>query len=476
MKFISVLAALAVFLVFALWVSMYVGLAEGQDGFHYVALGEYLVSKANVETNYFYAKNPTGLYPPIYPLVLMAFLKPALPHTMTYWILFQELLMFLSAVLIGTIAYELIGKRFGWLAFAVFLFYPFTVVYATTFWAETFTVFLIAVYLRLLVTVLKKKSSLSPGILVLVSSLLFLTKLVFQYLILFSIVIWIVKTIQKIKSRKYVPVVFSSLLVMVSILLASYQFLFIHRIYGIWNSTTFTGRNLYYGVVFLGHFLPDKNDQAYKNFVHYVPESQLFEGSWLWEYHFQEDFTQGKITEVDIDNLENAFAKAAIKNNLRGYLRFAVENFFVLPTSSPKWWPMFLDLGYPDPMYPQGTPKVWCRVPWNRTLCTPDRKDPKSIELWIQYISGLEKWYPWGAWAAVILAYIGIAGAFIKRNIPLLCIAGIYGFVLFVHALVAHDNGRYFLLNYPMFAILITQGIATTLLVLGKLKIRFVGK
>jgi hypothetical protein len=441
------LCVMIVLIIAALVIATNIGVAEGQDGRWYVSVAALVFNNTFEPIRPFEKDIPRLWFPPIFGGIILPILYdiPA-PYPMIVWVLSMYVLLGLSAICIGTIATDVIGKKYGVLACFIFLLLPFQFVYATTFWSETFCIFLISVYLRLLVSILQKKSSLWPSTLVFWASLMTLTKVNFIYLLVFSLIVWIVLTFKRNPYTKFWKLLVMSVPAWVGLGGIVKWTLIVSHYTGKLQFTNNSAINLWASMV-EAKILPSTKSPAYIEMLKYVTKDSWFRPYWIFMTQFIPFSDNEQLTLMDIYGLMENFAKTAIIEHPVEYIIHILRNSLLLPVTNPIIWDIVLDYKRP------------CQVNWRDFLCRPIYDNPQLSNLWFMYISGLSSLYPYGMLIIYGIALVGIVNSFLKRNKYMMLFFVLYIFMLLEHSFVLY--GRYFMIMYPLYALFLTMGSIT---------------
>jgi hypothetical protein len=337
---------------------------------------------------------------------------------------------------------------------AIFFSLPYVFIYAHVMMSETVGLFLFALYIFILSKHVQHKSFAHPALLVFIAALMTLTKFVFSFVFVASTAYWIVISI--VHNKKEKRFVAFHLWAVVGIVCILFWMSFVHHYHGVWALSIHSGRHLY-GVVFKGKLFPPNSDPSMKKFLSRFPSKEaMLQPAYLAQFNFASDFYQDRLTEYQIDQLFGALSIAAIKYNPVGFGSYIVRMITANATGLPYDQKIVQHLGFVDPACP--TCLVgYCHFSWNPSLCAPPLRSDFFDQLWGRYFLLERSIYPYVQLFLFALACFGIITSFFSP-IFFRIIAVLFMMIYGVHTLIESD-GRYLLLNYPAYSILITLGV-----------------
>lgn len=449
---------------FSLLIATTVGLFELPDGYFYVVIGQYLLTGFLLPVFPFNTTKPQTLFGPIYGLITAPLFMLPHPWGMTILVFIQVYGIFVSALLLYFLAKTILGKKLGLPTALLFLSFPFALPYASTLMTESITTLFTTIYISVAMFFVTKKRTFPVSIVVLLAVILTLTKNVYIFLVLLSLVFWVLIRI-KYKRKDIVPVAF----VRSSPAIIGFFFLFLwmafnHFHHGVWTTTINTGRHLFNNVVWQGRMLPPDDSPTLKMFVDRAgSKNNIFQPEWEAQRFFINDFQSGKMTEVDMDNAFKKLSIEAIKAQPLAWVLNAIGVGLGDMVNPPYHKTMLTMMGLPDAQCPECVER-YCRIVWNRNLCMPMSPNPTMIRLW-GYLLIIERfiYYPYLMFALVVFGFIGTIHAIIKKNIPLIVIAFLYYFFIFGQGAAQMIEGRYLLPLYPLYALLVIAGVNQTI-------------
>jgi hypothetical protein len=436
-----------VLIIAALVIGTNIGVAEGQDGRWYVSVAALFFNKNFIPIGPFETNTPRLWFPPVFGGISLPIIYdlPA-PYPMIVWVLFMFLLLGLSAICIGTITRDVIGKKYEVLACLIFLLLPFQFVYATTFWSETFCIFLISVYLRLFVSILRNKSPLWPSTLVFWASLMTLTKVNFILLLVLSLIVWIVLTWKRNFYDEFWKLLVISIPAWIGLGGIVKWTLFVSQYTGRLQFTNNSAINLWVSMT-EANILPSANSPAYIEMLKWTTKDSWFRPYWIFMNQFIPGFNKKQLTLMDIYGLMENFAKTAIIEHPVKYIIHIFHNSLLLPITNPIVWDIIADY------------KRSCQVIWGGYLCRPIYDNPQLMNVWFTYIAGLNGLYPYVMLVIYGIAVVGIVSSFLNRNKYMMIFAILFVIMLLEHSFVLY--GRYFIVMYPLYTLFLTMGFIT---------------
>ena len=439
-----------IYLVAILFISVFIGVYDVFDSFAYLNIGNYLLVDHWYSVSPWNASIPQTLYGPIYPILTVFFLRLSEPMRHIGIPLMQGIFLGIGAYAIAQTTSKLFSKF--WQKFSVLIFFllPFNLLYTTFLMSETLSICLMSIYIWIISLIVKTNKSILVGLLLLVQSFMILTKYAFQALIPVTIVFCIWHVYKLSKQHKY-NLLISGLNILIGSLGIFAIFLWLafnNKHYGSWQLTNMSGRHLYAGPVYRAKLLPPPHSQIYQEFVSKLGDKSLiFQPAYDIEWIFEKDFIQNSLNEIAIDRKFGTFALESIHANIPEYAMFVLKNFIFLPFSVPIATPMRIqEISthiYNYDYAPYG-PLIF-----NRNL----------LSIYFSLIDVSIAVYIPITILLIVLTFIGCLRAFKNKKWILLLIMGITLPLYILFSAVATNEGRYFMLFYSSYAILITYGV-----------------
>lgn len=447
------------FVIFAVVMSKTVGLFDNLDGFSYLGIAEYLVSGKIQPIAPFNGNTPRFLNGPVYGLVLYPLMSNFYPHTMSIVTFFQFMLLLGANILLSLSVAKLINKTFMIIGFILFFFMPFVLMYATVLWAEVLILFLFSLYIFVLVDVLQHKKSLfSPWILVMLSSILFLTKFVFIPFIAFSFLLASIRTFKERKQYSLPHHLIRFLPVVIGIIPIVWWVNIVHSQTGIWDYTLHKGRqtNSY---TYQYKVLPSKENPIVKEFLKRYPSYESIASLHMWEgqYFFLPEFNEQTLTERDIDQLYQQLFVETIKEHPVTFIGHVIRNHFTLVNTKPGDWHEIIAQLEQEKKGCLECNKV--RVKWNNNFIGLQSTNNTMAQVWIWYLSLQSAYFPLITSILFVLAYIGLFQTIINKQRAAMIVTLMFFFLYQAHATLTSEEGRYMILTYPAYTICILYGL-----------------
>ncbi|MCX8008777.1 MAG: hypothetical protein N3A54_03700 [Patescibacteria group bacterium] len=453
---VFVLCYLFVSAIVSVFIATHVGLFELPDGFFYFALGDFLLYNRLFPIYPFNTEIPQTIYGPVYSVFLAFMINRPFPWAMTGIPMIQIFLTFLSGLFVFHITTLLTGKNWAVVSLIVFLSMPFLFIYATVLMSESVTLFLCTLWIYVCVLVVKKKTSLPPSVLVLIGSLLTLTKNAYLPIVILSIGIWIYSIWQNKKTFRPIrgfieqaPVLFGLALIIFWIRFNKIH----HNTYAL---TNYTGRHLYNNVVHEGQMIPAKESSIYKEFLARVgTEKNLYKIEYEVQRFFIRDFVEKKLTENQIDDLFLRFSIAAIQQQPLAYAAHVVRVALGNLTTPP----------YHETIAER---TQTCRFHWNAAMCLPQQKHEAILNAWKTFLDLNIRVHSFAMTIFTVFFCFGIIASLINKNKLIMFIGLLFIIFLFIQSAFQHVEGRYVIPLYGMFVVCVVYGIKTTITLLNK--------
>lgn len=421
-----------VYLLLAAAISVSIGLFETPDSFIYAGLGEYLFNGTFLEIHPFHTSSPETLFGPVYSIFLFPLLTAGWPVGVVLVPLFQLLLLGISAYLVSIITTPTAGLLVPLL--------PFAIIYTTFMMSEIMTMTWVSLFIYTLFLQLHKKKNVA-GWLVLIGALATLTRYAYISLFLVGIIVFF-----RHPSKKIIHA-FPAIL---GLGLIIWWLIFHYQLFGFVGLSTVTGRHLYNNVVTLGKLTPPESDPAAVRFLQKFPvREDLFGPWWNTQFAFMDDFRNRLFTEHDIDRLFGAYAVAAIRAHPFAYGINILRSALITPLTPPVLGTMLTD-----------TSEI-CRMKWNSHLCAPPIHSAFLQSVWRLFVKFSLNLYPYVSAILFLLATAGIVNIFLKGDVFLKSIAGLFLFQHLFQSSTEWIEGRFLIPLYPIYAILIVYGIAS---------------
>lgn len=445
-SFVFIIAYLILGALFSWFVATRVGLFELPDGFFYFALGDFLLYNRLFPIAPFNVETPQTLYGPVYSLLLAFLINQPFPWGATGIPFIQLSLTIASGAFVFVCSMILIGRRWAYLSLVMFLTLPFLFIYATVLMAESVTLFLATLWITCFILLLKTYTSLPPSLLIIIGSLLALTKNAFLPIFFISAIAWIFFLWKKRHGVTLVRGFLEQLPVLLGVVFVALWMRFNVIHHNTYALTNYTGRHLYNNVVHQGKIIPNKTSDIYKTFLSYVEnENNLYRIEYEVQRFFIQPFAEKKLTEAEIDRLFLRFSVEAIRNQP---IRYATHVFRVAwgNLTTPPYHETIIDRLFE------------CRIHWHPSLCSPQYPNKFFLLIWKHLLTIQTTLYPVWMTIIVILGIIGTIGALLKKNRGILAISAICYFFLLIQSAAQQIEGRYVIPLFGMLAILATSG------------------
>lgn len=449
---ILIIAALCI-----LFVSLTVGTAVRPDTLNYFNLGKLLSELSYKAINKEYAYSPIFYVGPVYSIFL--YQLSSLGRFSSFIISTIQLAFLLFS---SYLIFQILSKNFP-IKYAIFgtilyLLLPFNILYATFLLAESVNIFLLTIFIYYLQPYIRHRHSGKLAIyygshLILVSSLLALTRFVFVPLSILADIYFGIRIfffiINKVKTKKIIGSI--KIITIFNIFLGiGLQLWWLNlnfMINGNWSFTNVVGRNQYIKTVSTFGLLPNPNDQLNLEFYSRIPKKENVIQPW-WELnkYFQD------LSESSRDRLFLDFSLSAIRAHPVEYAVYTLVNIGVLPLIPAMPRP-------PDDFY-----RIYssCTQICDMSLaiiCQPLLPICTVRNFWQTLVLYQFLIYPYEPLVLLVLALAGMIRNLITKDQFLLTVSIIFIFILFITALGSWADGRYFLVLYPIYILLIINGI-----------------
>lgn len=427
----------------------FVGVYDVFDSFAYLNIGNYLLVDHWYSVSPWNVQIPQTLYGPIYPMICVFFLRHDNPMRYLGIPFTQMLFLSIASYAVLKISNKFFTAFWRTVSVTIFLLLPFNLLYATFLMSESISISLMCIYLWIVVSLSNKNPKLY-GVLVLTQCIMILTKYAFQALIPITLFLFIRYIYQQLKLKKFlfIDTVINIFLVGISIACIFSWMSFNYAHYNSWQLTSMSGRHLYAGPVYRARLLPPKDNLIYKEFLKKLENENLFyDPPHKIEWIFEEDFKAHKITEIEVDHKFGILAKEAILAHIPQYVLFVAKNLITIPLSTPITTPTRL----------KDVPSIIYNYDYNPY--GPYIFNEQILQVYFSIIDiSIKTHYPLTI-ALLFLAFIGITRAVIRKEKVLLKIIIVCIPLYLLFSLVATDEGRYFIIFYGIYALLITYAL-----------------
>ena len=426
----------------AFFLSLTVGVMETPDSYLYYILAGYLRFGHIGWVAPFNWNKPQTLFGPVYGLFGSFVTDPGF---------FQLVLLLLGSLLIYVILKKLLNTRWAVIGALIFLLLPFNIIYSMMIMSEILTGFWMVLFITVLYFVLKKPTWwANASMLVLISSIMTLTRYAYGLLFILSIILCFIFV-----PKKW----FEYLFLTAGIGLLIWWVLFNHQTNGVWSLSVVSGRHLYNNVVYDAKLLPPDNLPIVQTFYKYFPTPQAFIEPWWVNQNF---FAVDKsLPEWKIDSYYAQLSFAAIRYHPIAYLWHTVTNVVILPTQVPYYEQKLVT------SYASCDPHE-CLVPWIPIICQPRIRFCPAQTGWAKFITVSSRAQPVIGWICFLLAIIGAVHAFVRGTKYLKVLAIIFLGMCISQAGLEIKEGRFLIPLYPLYAIFIAFTLYTAFSVYKK--------
>ena len=448
-------------------IALNIGTGTYIDSTQYVANARYLFPQ--LDNKYTIGdRGPFTLFGPVYGVfvhILIYFTQ----RYASFFISFYQLLgVLVSSFTMYLILKYYFAKLWGFIGSVIYLLLPFNVIYATMVLSEGLSTFLFSLRMFIFFLYFQRKSHtkvLLSGLLILISTLLVLTRYSFIPIFLFSIVILIYTYIRCLReflfSRRkslLVTLVINALVfVCISVYLFSWWVGVNYTLYGIKTLSIIKGKHLFDGVVVRSHILPDPTDPTVIKLMNALDKKRIVVDLWS-----QNNTYLSYVNNVEDDKLFLDFSLAAIRRHPSTYFL----STFIASFSLPLYEPMYAD------------ETLLCVTSCNKE-CGVCRISPylcKSLvnvcpikSSFARYVDVNHKMYPWVGFGLLTLFLIGnFYFVFRQSSLFLKFIVMLFSIMLFFQIALEHLDGRYLLILYPLYTVGIVGGIKYSTHTFGK--------
>jgi hypothetical protein len=427
-----------------------IGLFEIPDAFFYYTLGQYLYTGEIFSILPFNTKTPQTLFSPVYGLLVYPLVSRQPISPLFVIPLMQLSMIAVSALLLSRILKKLFPQINPAMGIVVFLLLPFNIIYAFMFMSETTTMFIVSIYLS--IYLLLASSAWRNSLLVLTASILVLTRYAFIPLFGLSLLFFFIRRPKQVYA--HIPAA-------IGVCCVAAWILFHVHWYHSPKLSAFTGRHIYNNVITAGKFIPkDHANAQVAQFFTFVPFGEMVKPWWDIQPYFASAFYEGKVTELEVDDMFLAVSIQGIKEHILPYILHLMKMAIITPNTPPYHDNVLSQIGFEEPSCSICTPKN-CRFHWIPAHCRPILSVPFATTLFGFFILGNKAFYPLLSSVFMILAGAGILGSFLSKNKYLI---GISIFFLIQHMFQSATEwveGRFLLPLYPLYTILIVQGFIT---------------
>jgi hypothetical protein len=457
MKKIVVIAILFLFVSFFL--ASHIGLFEIPDSYFYLGLGTYLFTGYVPPVGPFNQVVPQTLFGPVYAIISYPLFR-VLQNPLMMVPLLQLVLFGLSAWILVKVIPKILPHslvRFGVLLFFLL---PFNLIYTFFMMSETLAMFLVS--LLLYVFVIHRQKKWHASVVVLLCSVLVLTRYAFLPVFGMSLIYWLFTKPSKIVL--FVPVAIGLLLI------GSWVILHV-RLYNTPLLSTFTGRHLYNNVITAGKFIPNnRKSPLVQQFFEYTKTAPKLDVPW-WDLqiYFVQPFAEQKMTEVDIDRAFLAVSIQGIKEYPVQYVGHLGRMAYVTFLTPPYHANVLSQLGFVEAECSYCSQRS-CRFIWYPQQCQPSQGDSFTQRMFAFYIYGNKAMYPIGSFVLMVLAILGVIQSFFSRKKVLMVIAGLFVVQHLFQSSSEWVEGRFLIPLYPFYVVLILTGIQALLQGFGRLQ------
>ena len=441
---LSVTVLVLLCLAIAIAIGAYIGVFDDRDSFFYSALGEFLYFRHIIVMLPFVTDPPQTLFGPIYALIILplSYLSP--PSAMISITALQILMIFASAGALAYVAGKILSPRIRWVAALLFIFFPFTVPYATVVMSEITAMFLVAIYLLLLYGwVYKKWKFANLSTLLLVSAILVLTRYVFIALFTVTFLMFFLVPVKRAPPFRAAGTI--------GILLIFGWILLNVHLHGIVALSNVTGRHLYNNVVSTAHIMPPYPNPKTNFFIsRFIYKNSMYALTQPW-WENEMLFNDGIIKQTLIDKLYMDVAIVSILHHPFQYMGNAIREFVAIPLTAPL---------YPDRAITslRECPATTCRFVWNARLCSP-AVDNCSIRSWFASVVNWEtSLYPYPMLIFFIIVCMGVVFAAVRGPLYMRLVAGIFTMQLLFQSGTEWVEGRFLVPLYPLYILLLLYG------------------
>lgn len=449
-----------VLFVISIVLSLTVGLFELPDGFFYLNLGQFLLTNQWIPVHPFNEITPQTLYGPVYSLILGLLLQVQGRWGTTFVVFFQLSCLLFSSVVVSYLAYHYLRIRKRLLVMIGFICTPFSLIYATTLMSELTAMGIISLWLVLTSIALRRKAVVLSAFVVLIATVLTLTKNAYIFFIPLSMLLW--GYVARVAQHKGLKIrLFYSIIpfVLSCILLISWlRFNQIHQ--GNTGLTNYTGRHWFNNVVRSGKLLPDESEPVYQRFLYRAEgdKSRLLLPEWEVQLLFIPEIRNGSLTETGMDKEFKEFAIAGIRKQPFAYVGHVVKTFLNNMITAPFHSKLLAALGFVDPTCLDCQIPLSCRFSWLPNAC--DSKIPSSFmkQVWGLLLLMNRACYPWAALLLFSVFIIGFIGSLIKRHWFIVLCGALFIVTVGLHSMAQQVEGRYVIPSYPFYSLVLLQG------------------
>ncbi len=469
MKYVKKALILLGFIACVSIISLSIGAFELEDTYFYYVLGRYIFTGyLNLVAPFNYTI-PQTLYGPLYSVLLYFLTEKPWPGFMVILPFLQLCIITVNALILFSVLKRYVSRFWAKFTAILYLFLPFNIIYATIAMSEIVTTLFISLLFLCMHGIATKRQWAHPSLVVLFACLAVLTRNAMLPVFALSVAYWFFTFMRTIHHQRVPYGIFQHLPALAGLFLVFLWARFNFIYYRVWQLTSYTGRHLYNNVVTYGHILPPDTEPIMQEFMQNVwGRDYLFKPCWEVQLFFVNkwgDGSNGTLTETDIDKKFLQFVLAAIRHNPKKYLLNVLSLAYKTPITAPNHNKILATLGFQDPTCPDCNP-ITCRTPEivrnthaASQLCTPLVNLPIMKSIWASYIVLNRSVYPTGGAILALLAAVGIVASILggPSFVRLTAV-----FFLLQHVMQSSSQwleGRFLVALYPLYAVMITQGI-----------------